>query len=128
MRVRSVDGGPSRAVPTPRHGRWTRASLGLLAIAILPVGSRALAAPPSKVADAPYPADFRARLHKAIQKGLAEVLTDTVLDEPHSKADETEYRVDVVAASEIAWTLRRAGLESDPAHAKAVKVLGTHPP
>ncbi len=117
-----------RAVSAPRRGRRTGAFLGLLAFAILGVGSSALAAPPSKVANAPFPADFRARLHKAIQKGLEQVRTDTILEEPHSRTDETEYRIDVVAASEIAWTLRRAGLEADPAHAKAIEVLGTHPP
>lgn len=128
MAVDAIEVDSLHAASPSRRGRRRATSLGLVVLGVSFVLSLALAAPPTKAADAPYPADFRTRLHKAIQKGIEQVRADTILDEPRTGRDETEYRIDLAAAAAIVSVLRRAGLEEDPALAKAMKVLGTHPP
>lgn len=85
----------------------------------------AVAAPPVKVADAPYPAAFRARVRKAIELGVRHLRTGQLREHAASLPEDVRRRlqdVDFEEAAAVTWVLRRAGVPaSDPAFATAAR-------
>ncbi len=89
----------------------------------------AAAGPKTKRENPPYPADFQARVRKAIERGVAHLRTKQLHDPPaDAYPDAPGEGMDTVRyeeAAAVTWVLRRAGVPADdPAFAKAAKTLG----
>lgn len=105
-----------------------------LALGILAPEWDAAAGPPgTKVPDAPYPADFRARVRKAIEAGVTYLRTKQVIASPSSEEPD-EFRIArregiaFRAAAAVTWVLRRAGVAPDDSvFAVAGNVLRSRP-
>jgi hypothetical protein len=96
----------------------------------------ACAGPAAKVADAEYPAEFKARVRKAIDQGVKFLRTQQLeigsesVDLPgmdKKLLDQIGQEFEEAAA--VTWVLRRAGIPADdPAFATAAKRIRARPP
>ncbi len=100
--------------------------LGALALCGGGAARHASAGSATKVADAPYPADFRGRVRKGIEQGVKHLRSGQMLK---PETDATMDRIQYEEAAAVTWVLRRAGVPADdPTLVEAARRLRARSP